>query len=223
MDLAFWILHLEPRILNLASCIRLEDGAASAIPWTGAFFGAGRGPCMRKQLVLTASGRDRVGIVEEMTEIILRYEGNIESSRMVRLGGDFAMLMFVTAAEEKIEDLRRALSEVHYSRYDIHTRLSEVSDPEETSAVPCAITVLGADHMGIIHQVARYLSQQGINLETMTTEVQAAPMSGSPLFTMSAVVRVPPQLEVSDLREALEFIGDEMGVDTKVFPHVDEE
>ncbi len=178
---------------------------------------------MRKQLVLTASGRDRVGIVEEMTEIILRYEGNIESSRMVRLGGDFAMLMFVTAAEEKIEDLRRVLSEVHYSRYDIHTRLSEVSEPEEISAVPCAITVLGADHMGIIHQVARYLAQQGINLETMTTEVVAAPMSGSPLFTMSAVVRVPPQLEVDDLREALEFIGDEMGVDTKVFPHVDEE
>jgi glycine cleavage system transcriptional repressor len=77
--------------------------------------------------------------------------------------------------------------------------------------------------MGIIHQISRYLAEQGINVETMTTEVVAAPMSGSPLFTMSAVVRVPPQLEVNDLREALEFIGDEMGVDTKVFPHIDEE
>jgi len=43
---------------------------------------------VRKQLVLTASGRDRVGIIEEMTELLLRYEGNVESSRMVRLGGD---------------------------------------------------------------------------------------------------------------------------------------
>jgi hypothetical protein len=32
---------------------------------------------------------------------------------------------------------------------------------------------------------------------------------------MSAVVRVPPQLEVSDLREALEFIGDEMGLPSR--------
>lgn len=158
-----------------------------------------------------------------MTEIILRFEGNVESSRMVRLGGDFALLMFVTAPGETIEDLRSALSEVHYSRYDIQTRLSEVSEPEETAAVPCAITVLGADHMGIIHQVSRYLAEQGINLETMTTEVVAAPMSGTPLFTMSAVVRVPPQLGVDDLREALEFMGDEVGVDTKVFPHVDED
>ena len=177
---------------------------------------------MRKQLVLTSSGRDRVGIVEKLSEIILRFDGNIESSRMVRLGGDFATLMFITAPEEKIEPLRSALAEIHFAAYDIHTHLSEVSEPEETAAVACAITVLGADHMGIIHQVSRYLAEQGINVETMTTEVVAAPMSGSPLFTMSAVVRVPPQLEVDDLREALEFIGDETGVDTKVFPHVDQ-
>ena len=63
---------------------------------------------MRRQLVLTASGRDRVGIVEEITALILRFEGNIESSRMVRLGGDFAMLMFVSAPEERIEGLRAA-------------------------------------------------------------------------------------------------------------------
>lgn len=178
---------------------------------------------MRKQLVLTASGRDCVGIVEQMTELLLQFDGNVESSRMMRLGGDFAMLMCVTASEERIEELREALSEFHFASFDIHTRLSEVSEPEETSAIPCAITVLGADHMGIIHQISRYLAEQGLNLETVTTEVVAAPMSGSPLFTMSAVVKVPPPLEVGDLREALEFIGDEMGVDTKVFAHVDEE
>jgi glycine cleavage system transcriptional repressor len=178
---------------------------------------------MRKQLVLTASGHDRVGVVEEMAELIVRFDGNVEASRMVRLGGDLAMLMFVTAPEDKIDGLRAALSEVHYARYDIHIRLSEVAELEETSAVSCAITVLGADHMGIIHQVSRYLSDQGINIETMTTEVVAAPMSGTPLFTMSAVVKIPPQLQVDDLREALEFIGDDLGVDTKVFPQVDDE
>jgi glycine cleavage system transcriptional repressor len=158
-----------------------------------------------------------------MTELLLQFDGNVESSRMMRLGGDFAMLMFITAPAAKIEELRDALSEFHYASFDVHTRLSEFSEPEENSAIPCAITVLGADHMGIIHQISRYLSEQGLNLETVTTEVVAAPMSGSPLFTMSAVVKVPPRLEVADLREALEFIGDEMGVDTKVFAHVDED
>jgi glycine cleavage system transcriptional repressor len=177
---------------------------------------------MRKQLVLTASGRDRVGVVDEMAALIVRFDGNVEASRMVRLGGDFAMLMFISAPEDRIEALRSALDEVHYARYDVHTRLSEVEAAEESAAIPCAITVLGADHVGIIHQVARYLADQGINVETMTTEVVAAPMSGTPLFTMSAVVRVPPKLDVADLREALAYIADELGVEAKVFPHVDQ-
>jgi glycine cleavage system transcriptional repressor len=177
---------------------------------------------VRKQFVLTASGRDRVGIVDGITDLIVRHEGNVESSRMVRLGGDFAMLVFVSAPEEHIDALRAALEDIHYSRYDIHTRLSEVAQPEDAASMPCGITVEGADHMGIVHQVARYLAEQGINIETMTTDVIAAPMSGTPLFTMSAMVRVPPQLGVDDLREALEFIGNEVGVETNVFPQVDE-
>lgn len=174
---------------------------------------------MRKQMILTASGHDRVGLVGEITELIVRFDGNVEASRMVRLRGDFAMIVFVTAPESKIEELRAALADVHFSKFDVHTRLSEVVEADDSDFSRCAITVLGADHMGIVHQVARYLAEQGINVENMTTEVVAAPMSGSPLFTMSAVALVPPQLDVSDLREALEFIGDETGVDTKVFPH----
>ena len=177
---------------------------------------------MRKQMVLTAVGRDRPGIVEEFTKLILHYDGNIEASRMVRLGGDFAMLIFVSAPEDRVYELRRAVEELHYTKFDVLTRLSEVDeesdDPHERR---CTITVLGADHMGIINQVAQYLSEQGISLESMHTEVSAAPMSGTPLFTMSAEVVVPPRLEVDDLREAMEFIGDEMSVDTKVFAKSD--
>ena len=172
---------------------------------------------MRKQLVLTASGHDRPGILEEFTKLILHHDGNIEASRMARLGGDFAMLMFVSAPEDRIEALREALGELHYAKFDVQTRLGEPTPGEESAGSPCAITVLGADHLGIIHQIARYLKEQGINIETMNTEVMAAPMSGTPLFTMTAVVRVPPRLTRDDLREALEFIGEEVGVDTQVF------
>ncbi len=173
---------------------------------------------MRKQFVLTASGRDRPGILEEITRIIVQHDGNIETSRLQRLGGDFALLMFVTAPEDQIETLRSVINELHFVKFDVQTRLSEAVEPQElTAATECAITVLGADHLGIIHQITRYLAEQGINVENMNTEVTAAPMSGTPLFSMSAVVRVPSKLSVDDLREALEYIGDELSVDTKVF------
>lgn len=181
-------------------------------------FERGEVPKMRKQMVLTAVGRDRPGIVEEFTKLILHYDGNIEASRMVRLGGDFAMLVFVSAPEDRVFELRQAVDDLHYTKFDVITRLSEVgAEAEDPQLSRCTITVLGADHMGIINQVAQYLAEQGINLESMHTEVSAAPMSGTPLFTMSAEVVVPPRLAVDDLREAMEFIGDEMGVDTKIF------
>ena len=172
---------------------------------------------MRKQLVLTALGRDRPGVLEEVTRLIVRSQGNIEASRLQRLGGDFALLMFVTAPEDRIEGLRASLDELHFVKFDVLTRLSEASEVQEEAASTCAITVIGADHLGIIHEITRYLADQGINVDTMSTEVTAAPMSGTPLFSMSAVVRVPARLAVDDLREALEFIGDELSVDTQVF------
>jgi glycine cleavage system transcriptional repressor len=175
---------------------------------------------MRKNLVLTASGRDRSGILEEFTRLLLHYDGNVEASRMVRLGGDFAMLMFVSLPEERIDELRGAMKEIHYAKYDVVTRVSEPGEAEPPSGhQACGITVTGADHMGIIHQIARYLSEQGINIESMSTEVVAAPMSGTPLFTMSAVVLIPPKLTVNDLREALEYIGEEVSVSTRVISH----
>ena len=37
---------------------------------------------MQKKLVLTLSGHDRVGIVDKVTRIVLKHEGNVEASRM---------------------------------------------------------------------------------------------------------------------------------------------
>jgi glycine cleavage system transcriptional repressor len=175
------------------------------------------GEQVRKQLVFTALGRDHPGVLEELTRLIVRYDGNVEASRLQRLGGDFALLMFVTAPEDRIEALSQSLNELHFVKFDVLTRLSEASEVSDEGEVTCAITVIGADHLGIIHEVTRYLAEQGINVDTMSTQVTAAPMSGTPLFSMSAVVRVPARLEVDDLREALAFIGDELSVDTQVF------
>jgi glycine cleavage system transcriptional repressor len=174
---------------------------------------------MRRQLVLTASGPDQAGILEQFTTVIVRHRGNVDASRVVRLGGDFALLMFISAPEERLDALHTDLDRLEEHRWAVSARLSE-AEPErdEVGGALCAITVLGADHLGIIHQIARYLAEQGISIDTMNTEVMAAPMSGTPLFTMSAVVRVPPRLTLDDLRDALEFIGEEVGVDTKVFP-----
>lgn len=57
------------------------------------FFNSGTG---LQQLVVTASGPDRPGIVARLSKRVLDSGGNIELSKMARLAGEFSILMLVT-------------------------------------------------------------------------------------------------------------------------------
>ena len=65
---------------------------------------------MSKHLVLTLIGPDQVGIVENVTEKVLKHKGNIEESKMARLGGEFAMLLLISAPEQEVEKINSSLN-----------------------------------------------------------------------------------------------------------------
>ena len=82
--------------------------------------------------------------------------------------------------------------------------------------LPYRIEVHGADHEGIIHEVAHYLSRHGISIETVDSECTPAPTSGVPLFAMTARVVVPPELSGRGWEAGLEEIGGRMNLDITV-------
>ena len=49
-----------------------------------------------KKIVINAFGKDRVGIVSEITEIVHSYGGNVEKSHMSKLDQEFAVIMLAT-------------------------------------------------------------------------------------------------------------------------------
>ena len=172
---------------------------------------------MNKNIVLTLTGDDRIGIVEEITSVLARHGGNVETSRMARLGGEFAMLALVSLAEKELATLEKELQKLREQGFQIMLLQTETDHAKKYSGwLPYVIEVLGADHEGIIHEIARHLAKQGINIEDMETTTAPAPMSGTPLFTMQATVLVPPQLSFSKWTEALDEIGDKLNVNIKV-------
>jgi glycine cleavage system transcriptional repressor len=171
---------------------------------------------MRQQIVLTATGRDRPGVVERMTEQIAAVRGNVESSRMARLGGEFAMVMLISLDDSSFEDLETKAESLRNEGFDVRLRTTETSDARSDATSACSVTVTGADHQGIIHQIARQLAERQINIETMDTNVYQAPMSGVPLLTMAAVVHLPTDVSSAWLAEAMETLGHELGVEIRV-------
>ena len=162
---------------------------------------------MRTGIVFTLTGPDRVGIVEEVTGVMLGLGGNVETSRMARLGGEFAILMLVSLPAARADGVDAAFEQLAADGYLVSvTTASRATAEAHRGWLRYQIEVHGADHEGIIHEIARGLSRQGINIESADTGTTRAPVSGTPLFSMSALVAVPPDLSetewTKELREA---------------------
>ena len=172
---------------------------------------------MPAYLVISAVGSDRPGIVEEVSRALLRYGGSVEGSRMARLGGEFALIMLVSVPVENRDPLTAHLKEMSSESLLIFSRLTRTEGPGKFAGyTPCELSVCGADHEGIVQRVAHLLTQQGINIAELESDVDNAPVTGTKLFSMKALIQVPPDLPTQKLRSSLMEIGEELGVDVEV-------
>ncbi|MHB9097248.1 MAG: glycine cleavage system transcriptional repressor [Syntrophales bacterium] len=168
-------------------------------------------------IVFTLTGPDRIGIVDEVTRMLLDAGGNVETSRMTRLGGEFAILMLVSIPSEEFAGLGRNIATFAEQGYKVTTGPTSLSYAERFPGwLPCEIEIRGADHEGIVHEIAHILSQRGISIEAMDTGTTRAPISGMPLFMMTAAIIVPPGLAGRDWESELYDAGDRLGVEIKV-------
>jgi glycine cleavage system transcriptional repressor len=177
---------------------------------------------MRSNFVLTLTGPDRIGIVDNVTRLLLDHGGNVETSRMARLGGEFAILMLVSMPAEQLAGLDKDLEGLTVQGYKVTiTPSPQTSAQAHPGWLPYRVEVHGADHEGIIQEVAHYLSQRGINIESMDSETTPAPISGVPLFAMTAYIVVPPSLSGQGWEVGLEDLAGRMNLELRLFPVMD--
>jgi len=172
---------------------------------------------VHKSFVLTLTGKERVGVVEEATAALLELGANIETSKMTRLGGEFAMLMLVSVPERSVDALASIVERLAKTGYQVTATTTEpLQDSASGLRVPYQVIVQGADHEGIVHEIAANLAHFGINIETMDTFVSPAAVSGMPLFSMIATVEVPCDLEEGAWTEKLRKAATDTNVDITI-------
>jgi len=172
---------------------------------------------MQVKAVVTLTGPDSVGIVDEITGALLDLNANVEKSQMAHLGGEFAVLMLVSMPEERLAALDEGLDDLIRRGYKLTlTRTEERPAAVRTRTSAYRVDVTGADHEGIIHDIAHGLSEQGINIESMETSTTPAPVSATPLFAMRAVVAVPQDLAEENWQSTLTEAAHQAGVDASV-------
>ena len=158
---------------------------------------------MQAPLVMTVIGKDRTGLVESVAHLVAEHGGNWLESRMCRLGGEFAGLVRVSVPAAQRQALEAALGKL--SDLAIVVRSDEPT-PSAGPAVLVSLEVVGQDRPGIVREITRALSAQGINVEELTTECVSAPMSGELLFQANARISVPAGVALDKLRQTLENV-----------------
>jgi len=167
---------------------------------------------MNTHLVLTVIGADRPGLVGSISEVVSRHGGNWLESRMAQLAGRFAGILRVAVAEDHADALSADLAALQQHGLVV---VVERGDPTPSAATRrhLRIELIGADHPGIVREIARALAERSINVAELETESQSAPMSGEPLFRAVANLQAPKDLSIDELREKLEELAQDLMVD----------
>jgi len=170
---------------------------------------------MEKQFIMTAFGKDRPGIVADVTEVIFENGCKVEDSTMTRLADEFTLILMLTGQGDDLED--RLGKECR--RLDIEKSLSAFIRPiSGEPPAPAAgrrgnIHVQGLDQAGIIFKISRYLSDNGVNIEYLNSRKSFSPESGAALYTVEIEVAIPEAVELKSLEKGLDRIGDELNLD----------
>jgi len=172
---------------------------------------------MQSSILISFIADDRPGLVQDISEVISAHGGNWLESRMARLSGKFAGIVNVSLPGEQHEALTRALQGMESIGATLRTEIAQ-APAEEPPSVPFRLEIIGHDRPGIVHEFSAALAGRRINVIDMRSDITSAPMSGDPLFTASAGIQVPPEIDIDELRERLETIADELMIEYSLAP-----
>lgn len=173
----------------------------------------------KNKLIISVITQDRPGIVSELSDAVNQSQCNIEDSRMMVLGGSFAILMMVSGSAQDIANLQ-AKEAALSARFGslLQMQLTSERDLKEQGS-PYIIEVVSLDHPGIVRELSEFVAARLINIEALDTATYAAPHTGSPMFRLEMIINIPRTVRTSSFRNELMDFCDQRNLDVSVEPY----
>ena len=118
---------------------------------------------MQNWYMLTLVGKDRPGIVAEVSQTLFEAGGNLGEASMVRLGGNFTVMLMlqIETEKEEINDLLQPLGK----RLGLFFHIDEIVGTLHNHVEPnFRLRVHGADQAGIVALVTGVLAKLKFNI-----------------------------------------------------------
>jgi len=166
---------------------------------------------------LTIIGRDRPGIVAQVTEILYRLGCNIADSSCTLLGGQYAMIMIVShptiASKEEMAAHFVPLEQVKLSAF-VRKIDEETFRCVGIGGEICMISVYGADQPGIVYRVTRELAERKINITDLNSKLVGSEQR--PVYVMMLEAVLPEEISEAEIQQVMAKLAGEMKVDITV-------
>mgnify|MGYP001478960605 CR=1 FL=1 len=174
---------------------------------------------MAKRYIMTAFGKDRPGIVADVTKILFENGCNLEETSMTLLADEFTLILLFSSQRQDLEELlqmecRRLEREKAISAF--MRPLAERSMPSSEEKKPCVLHVEGMDQAGIVFRVSEHLAAQGVNIVDLQSTVKVSPESGSAIYVMDITIQLPNGMAPQRLEDSLAEVADELHVDIQL-------
>jgi glycine cleavage system transcriptional repressor len=170
-----------------------------------------------QHFALTIIGRDRPGIVSQVTEALYKLGCNIADSSCSILGGQFAMILIIAhpefAAKESFGNAFTALEESGLSVF-LRTLKPGGEKHAKIEGEICMISVYGADKPGIVYRVTKELGERNVNITDLNTKLIGS--DEQPVYVMMLEATLPEGMEPDEMKTIMDAIKDEMKVDISV-------
>lgn len=162
---------------------------------------------MTKWNMLTLVGEDRPGIVARVTDSLYQSGCTLGEASMMRLGGNFTIMMMVAGAADLETVLLPVAKELH-----LRMHVDAISGGLHQHLVPnIQVRVMGADQPGIVARVTGALVAEGLNILELESDV--AGTESEPVYIMH--IQGYSDATVESLQQAVAGLG-EQGVNVTI-------
>jgi len=167
---------------------------------------------MSNWFMVTLVGKDRPGIVAHVTSALYEGGGNLGETSMLRLGGNFTIMMMVKYDGNQ-KSLRELLLTVAES-LDLQLHVDVIEGQLHRHLLPTMrITVTGADRAGIVARVTTALAEVGFNILELESDVAGS--EDKPIYILH--IEGDSQEGMQAVASALDVVRED-GIDVSLTP-----
>lgn len=171
---------------------------------------------MKQRYIMTAFGKDRPGIVADVTKILFDNGCNLEENSMSMLADEFTLNLLFSTTRKDIEELLRDQCQQLENEKEITAFIRPLPTKrviQQGGVHNCILHVEGLDQAGIVFKISQFLADNKLNIVDLHSSVELSPESGSALYIMDIHVHIPYGTDMEQVESGLSDVADELHVE----------